>query len=65
MLYNTGMENTNETPKYTTIHFVADDDIKEYLERRARETDRNVSSYLRFVIRQEMARLQAAAEKEG
>jgi len=46
----------NNTKKFITIHFVADAEIRAYLEKRAKETDRNVSNYLRQVIREDMKR---------
>jgi len=53
----------NSQKEFTTIHFVADDEIKAYLERRAAETDRNMSSYLRQIIWADMEKHGTPAER--
>ncbi len=55
------MKNAKKEYVYTTIHFVADDAIKAYLARKAKETDRTISAYLRQVVKREIEREQKAA----
>ena len=50
-----------EAKQYNTIHFVATDEIREYLERVSAQQERSISWYIRDLIKRDMDKEKAPA----
>ena len=52
---------TKQAPPTSVVSFQADDEMRAWLDRAAREQDRSVSAVIRFAIREQMNAQQVAA----